>query len=179
MVSFGQYDCNKLGNLPNFLLDFWVCRLRSTVLFASKWSYFGSFFTMGSDLLLSTPLLKPLLEIWCQSYWKNDSHGFYEEVGGGGPKRRQLQGLILSMFHQQPFFLQWRVKHADDQDCKAATQYIDAGAHGGAGWCMRKDWLASLNPWLSNSTHQVSSNMKDNKQLDNEMSITIMTVASQ
>ena len=63
MASFGQYDCDKLGNLPNFLLDFECAAWRSTVLFASKWSYFGSFFTMGSDLLLSTPLLKPLLEI--------------------------------------------------------------------------------------------------------------------
>jgi len=30
------------------------------------------------------------------------------------------------------FFLQWRVNHAKDQDCKAATQYINAGARGGA-----------------------------------------------
>ena len=56
----------------------------------------------------TTAIAKPLLEIWCQSYWKNDSQGAYEEGGGGGPRRRRLQGLILSMFHQQPFFLPWR-----------------------------------------------------------------------
>jgi len=50
MASFGQYDCDKLGNLPNFLLDFECAACVSTVLFASKWSYFGSFFTMGSVL---------------------------------------------------------------------------------------------------------------------------------
>jgi len=172
---------------------------------------------MGSDLLLSAPLLKLLLEIWCQSYWKNDSQGSYEEVDGNGPKHRRLQGLILSMFYQQSIFMQRTPTYYYRRNCKAASgdtdlvQSRDSSirrlARGWAAtrrpsvdqkvqnvniesinsflmarkvkpcrfliiakpllnistpertaaqvWCIRKAWLASLDPWLSNSIHNL------------------------